>query len=80
MSCSWITVIGIGDDGLDGLPKSHINLINEAEVLVGGKRHHDKVRNTNAEALDWAQGFEIEFFVENSARAAGDIEEDVELV
>ena len=58
MSCSWITVIGIGDDGLDGLPQSHINLINEAEVLVGGKRHHDKVRNTSAEVLDWGQGFD----------------------
>ena len=33
-----ITVVGIGEDGLDGLTPKARGLIDEAEVLVGGGR------------------------------------------
>ena len=54
---AWITVIGIGEDGIDGLSPARLTLIEGAEVLIGGERHHGKVDNPNAECLDWGQGF-----------------------
>jgi len=53
----WITVIGIGEDGLDGLSPALCAVIDAAEVLVGGDRHHEKVPVSNAERLTWKGGF-----------------------
>lgn len=39
----WLTVIGIGDDGLDGLAPAIRALIGTAELLVGGERHQAMV-------------------------------------
>ena len=54
---AWITVIGIGEDGVEGLSSARLAEIAAAEVLIGGERHHGKVDNPNAECLDWGQGF-----------------------
>jgi precorrin-6B C5,15-methyltransferase / cobalt-precorrin-6B C5,C15-methyltransferase len=54
---AWITVIGIGEEGIDGLSPARLALINQAEVLIGGERHHGKVDNPTAECLDWGKGF-----------------------
>jgi len=35
----WLSIVGIGEDGLDGLSAEARVLIDEAEVLVGGERH-----------------------------------------
>ena len=35
----WLTVIGIGEDGLSGLSSVARSLIDSAEILVGGDRH-----------------------------------------
>jgi precorrin-6Y C5,15-methyltransferase (decarboxylating) len=35
----WLTIIGIGEDGLDGLSPAARALIETAETLVGGERH-----------------------------------------
>ena len=35
----WLRVIGIGEDGLDGLSTSARALVESAEVLIGGARH-----------------------------------------
>ena len=58
---AWITVIGIGEDGMDGLSPSCVSLVQKAEVLIAGKRHHRKVQNSEAEILDWDQGFDHVF-------------------
>ena len=55
---AWITVIGIGEDGMEGLSSSCIAMVQNAEVLIAGKRHHCKVQNLEAEILDWDQGFD----------------------
>jgi precorrin-6Y C5,15-methyltransferase (decarboxylating) len=55
---AWITVIGIGEDGMEGLSPPRIALVQKAEVLIAGGRHHCKVQNSEAEILDWGQGFE----------------------
>jgi len=53
----WLTVIGIGEDGLDSLPPSSLELIEGAEILVGGARHLDKVPDYGAQRMDWGKGF-----------------------
>ncbi len=35
----WLTIVGIGEDGLEGVCPVGRSLIDQAEVLVGGKRH-----------------------------------------
>ena len=35
----WLHIVGIGEDGLDVLPAVARNLIDNAEVLIGGDRH-----------------------------------------
>ncbi|TVR98504.1 MAG: precorrin-6y C5,15-methyltransferase (decarboxylating) subunit CbiE [Rhodospirillales bacterium] len=52
----WITVVGIGDDGLDGLSPATRALIDGADLLVGGDRHQAMVPVTRAERLTWACG------------------------
>ena len=35
----WLSIIGIGEDGIAGLSKTANLLVNQAEILVGGERH-----------------------------------------
>ena len=35
---AWLSIIGIGEDGLDGLSPAARCLLNDSEVIVGGKR------------------------------------------
>lgn len=52
----WLTVIGIGDDGLAGISAAARALIDTAELLVGGERHLSMVPASQAERLTWAGG------------------------
>jgi len=52
-----ITVVGIGEDGLNGLSPAARALVDGAEVLIGGERHLDKAPDVQAERLDWSAGF-----------------------
>jgi precorrin-6Y C5,15-methyltransferase (decarboxylating) len=49
----WLTVLGIGEDGLDGLSPAARALIESAELLVGGARHLALVPDATAERLAW---------------------------
>jgi precorrin-6Y C5,15-methyltransferase (decarboxylating) len=49
----WLSVIGIGEDGIAGLPPAVRALIETAEVLVGGARHLGMVPNRGAERIIW---------------------------
>jgi precorrin-6Y C5,15-methyltransferase (decarboxylating) len=53
----WMTIVGIGEDGLDGLPAASRSLVESAEVLVGGARHLAMVPAGAAERFQWAEGF-----------------------
>ncbi len=46
----WLSVVGIGADGLAGLAPAALTLVDNAEVLVGGARHLDGVANIAAGA------------------------------
>lgn len=39
MSAAWITVLGLGEDGLAGLTREARAAFDAAEVLIGGERH-----------------------------------------
>jgi precorrin-6Y C5,15-methyltransferase (decarboxylating) len=49
----WLSIVGIGEDGLAGLTPAARTLIDDAEFLVGGDRHHALVPDHNAERLTW---------------------------
>ncbi|NQV84153.1 MAG: precorrin-6y C5,15-methyltransferase (decarboxylating) subunit CbiE [Rhodospirillales bacterium] len=58
MSGKWITVVGIGEDGLGGLAPAVQTLVEAAEVLVGGERHLSKVPEGAEIRIDWSNGFD----------------------
>jgi precorrin-6B C5,15-methyltransferase / cobalt-precorrin-6B C5,C15-methyltransferase len=49
----WLAVVGIGEDGIIGLGPAARALVETAEVLVGGGRHHAMVPGTGPERLVW---------------------------
>jgi len=51
----WLSVVGIGEDGLDGLSAASRALVDGAEVLVGGERHLALVPAGAAERIAWRQ-------------------------
>lgn len=53
-----ITVVGIGEDGLDGLALRARQAIAEAQVLAGGARHQALVSEFTGVRVDWSQGIE----------------------
>ncbi len=70
MGC-WLTVIGIGEDGLDGLGQAAGQAIANAQVIFGGKRHlaflNDDIR---AERVAWPSPFDEAFAMIHAYRDA----------
>ena len=54
----WLTIIGIGEDGVAGLSAAARSKIAEAEVIVGGDRHHDLTAHTAAKRVAWPSPFD----------------------
>lgn len=38
-SKAWLSIVGIGEDGLEGVPDAGRHLIDNAEIVIGGERH-----------------------------------------
>lgn len=53
----WLSVIGMGEDGRDGLSARAQALLQEAEVVVGSKRLLALTGKTKAEQHEWPQPF-----------------------
>ena len=50
----WLSIIGIGEDGLAGLSDAARTMIAQASLVVGGRRHLDLVAEVTAgEAMAW---------------------------
>ena len=49
----WLHIVGIGEDGLDGLTPATRTVIEAAEVIVGGARHHVLSASSRHAAEDW---------------------------
>jgi len=57
MTAPWLTVVGIGEDGLDGLAPAARALVEGAEILVGGERHLTLARAPRAKCASWPSPF-----------------------
>jgi precorrin-6Y C5,15-methyltransferase (decarboxylating) len=49
----WLTILGIGEDGCEGLGGPARALLDGAEVLIGGKRHLALVPDDGRQRLAW---------------------------
>ncbi|MGR3484856.1 MAG: precorrin-6y C5,15-methyltransferase (decarboxylating) subunit CbiE [Paracoccaceae bacterium] len=54
----WLHVVGIGEDGLPGLTPAARAVVEAAEVIVGGERHHDLSDAVTAERIAWPSPFD----------------------
>jgi precorrin-6B C5,15-methyltransferase / cobalt-precorrin-6B C5,C15-methyltransferase len=68
MSTRWLNIIGIGEDGLDGLSPAARVLVEQAEVIIGGDRHHDLTAISKAERVSWPSPFDAMIEVIRSYR------------
>lgn len=54
MTAAWISVVGIGEDGYDGLSPRARDAVDGAEIIIGGDRHLELVPPSDAqEHLPW---------------------------
>jgi precorrin-6Y C5,15-methyltransferase (decarboxylating) len=56
----WLSVVGIGEDGLDGLSAAAAALLDQAEVVIGGERHLAMLPDTDPrERVPWPSPLKI---------------------
>ncbi|WP_425083154.1 precorrin-6y C5,15-methyltransferase (decarboxylating) subunit CbiE [Ruegeria profundi] len=53
----WLTVLGLGEDGLDGLSPANRQVLDRAEVIMGPPRHLSLAPETGAERIEWPVPF-----------------------
>lgn len=58
MSERWLHIVGIGEDGMDGLTPATRAVLEAAEVIVGGDRHHRLSDSITAERVAWPSPFD----------------------
>lgn len=58
MSNRWLHIVGIGEDGLNGLTPATRAIVEAAEVIIGGDRHHQLSDSITAERLAWPHPFD----------------------
>jgi precorrin-6B C5,15-methyltransferase / cobalt-precorrin-6B C5,C15-methyltransferase len=54
----WLGLVGIGEDGLEGLTPAAQHLIAQADFVVGGKRHLAFAGSLKAETMTWPSPIE----------------------
>ncbi|RLJ41120.1 precorrin-6Y C5,15-methyltransferase (decarboxylating) [Litoreibacter meonggei] len=58
MSNKWLHIVGIGEDGMDGLTPVTRTVVEAAEVIIGGDRHHQLSDNITAIRVAWPSPFD----------------------
>ena len=53
----WLTVVGMGDDGPGGLAPAARAVVEQARVVVGGRRHLDLLGPGERERIPWPRPF-----------------------
>jgi precorrin-6Y C5,15-methyltransferase (decarboxylating) len=53
----WLSIVGIGEDGLGGLSAAALRSLARAELVVGGRRHLALVASLGKPALEWETPF-----------------------
>ena len=54
----WLNIVGIGEDGLAGLTPATRAVVEAAEVILGGARHHALIGESSAERITWPSPFD----------------------
>jgi len=54
----WLTLIGLGEDGLDGLSPAASRALEQASFIVGGARHLALLGATSAQCMAWPSPLE----------------------
>jgi len=54
----WLHIVGIGEDGLPGLTPAARAVVEAADVIVGGERHHVLAADIGAERIAWPSPFD----------------------
>jgi precorrin-6Y C5,15-methyltransferase (decarboxylating) len=49
----WLTIVGLGEDGPDGLPPASRRAIEDAEIVVGPPRHLGLLPDCGKERIEW---------------------------
>ncbi len=57
MKDPWLHIVGIGEDGMEGLLPATRAVVEAAEVIVGGDRHHKLSDTVTAERVAWPSPF-----------------------
>lgn len=57
----WLTLVGLGEDGLDGLSAAARNVLAKADLVVGGGRHLALAGDLAGRALPWTSPIEDTF-------------------
>lgn len=55
MSSRWLSIVGLGEDGLEGLSPLALHMIDSTGVLVGGERHLAMLPEDGRERLTWTR-------------------------
>ena len=55
---AWLDVVGIGEDGVEGLSSNALNVLKDAEIIIGGERHHKLSDDFKAQRLSWPSPFD----------------------
>ncbi len=58
VNAPWLHIVGIGEDGMDGLTPATRAVVEAAQVIVGGERHHTLSINPDAERIAWPSPFD----------------------
>lgn len=58
MADPWLTIIGIGEDGLDGLPDASRRALDDAGAIFGGPRHL-ALAGAGARGREWPVPFDV---------------------
>ncbi|MGH1578531.1 precorrin-6y C5,15-methyltransferase (decarboxylating) subunit CbiE [Planktotalea sp.] len=58
MSDPWLHIVGIGEDGMDGLVPATRAVVEAADVIIGGDRHHRLSENVSATRVAWPSPFD----------------------
>ncbi|MEO0329862.1 MAG: precorrin-6y C5,15-methyltransferase (decarboxylating) subunit CbiE [Pseudomonadota bacterium] len=68
MTAPWLDIIGIGEDGVEGLNPDTRAILAEAEIIIGGDRHHTLIPDLKAERVRWPTPFDAMIDVIRSYR------------
>ncbi len=53
----WLTIVGLGEDGPDGLSPASLRALHEAEIIMGAARHVALLPDVSAQVITWPVPF-----------------------